>query len=117
MRLTLCSNELPCRRNSQYVYLLGRWTIVRLIGVILAMEVACNKGLTSEWASSEGHTDIRQPDGNPCPGGDGFSSIHTTSFADVTGCAIGIVDKANVTDIKPQDFAIFTVNVHCPWTT
>ncbi|KAG8884257.1 hypothetical protein FRB97_004762 [Tulasnella sp. 331] len=88
------------------------------------MEVACNKGLTSYWASSEGSTDIRQADGYPCPGpGQGYaaglsqSSLHTTSYADVAGTGIAIVDKMDPKTIVPSDFAVFTTNRTSPWVT
>ncbi|KAG9007623.1 hypothetical protein FRB94_014141 [Tulasnella sp. JGI-2019a] len=88
------------------------------------MEIACNKGLTSYWASSEGSTDVRQADGYPCPGpGEGYgpgqnqSSIHTTSYSDVGGTAIAIVDTDDINSIQPEDFVVSTVNGTSPWTT
>ncbi|KAG9006722.1 hypothetical protein FRB93_008454 [Tulasnella sp. JGI-2019a] len=88
------------------------------------MEIACNKGLTSYWRTSEGTTDIRQADGFPCPGpGQGYgpglsqSSLHTNGFADVGGTAIAIVDKMDAKSIQPEDFVVFTVNQTSPWIT
>ncbi|KAG8962101.1 hypothetical protein FRC03_004584 [Tulasnella sp. 419] len=77
-------------------------------------EIACHKSATSYWNTSESLKDGRQ--GNyPCPG-QPLAAFHTTGRDGVTGCAMAIVDKANVHDIKPEDFTIFSVNHACVWT-
>ena len=81
-------------------------------------ELACNKGLTSWWASSEGHTDIRQDD-NPCPGENGefpSGAMHTMGFDDLKGCALAIAYEPDVSKIRPEDFVVFSVNQTCVWT-
>ncbi|EJF64694.1 hypothetical protein BD309DRAFT_569379 [Dichomitus squalens] len=82
------------------------------------VEIACNKGLTSYWASSEGHTDVSQGD-NPCPSDDGSfpsGAMHTTGFDDLTGCALAIAYESDVTKIQPENFTVFSVNHTCVWT-
>ncbi|KIO31600.1 hypothetical protein M407DRAFT_67766 [Tulasnella calospora MUT 4182] len=81
------------------------------------IEIGCNKGWTSYFASDDGRTDLRDGSGKACGGSAPDSAVHAASFSDVTGCGIGIVDKANVNDIKPEDFAIFSANHTCPWFT
>ncbi|KAF9648927.1 hypothetical protein BDM02DRAFT_2013047 [Thelephora ganbajun] len=76
-------------------------------------ELACNKGATSHFKSSEGG-DIRQGN-NPCPNSP-LSAIHTTGFNDLTGCALAIAYKSDVTTIQPEDFTVFSVNQTCVWT-
>lgn len=79
-------------------------------------ELACNKGATSFFASSDGG-DIRDPNdpNNPCPGSP-ISEFHTTGIDDVKGCALAIAYNANVTAIQPEDFTVFSVNQTCVWT-
>ncbi|THH29416.1 hypothetical protein EUX98_g4758 [Antrodiella citrinella] len=81
-------------------------------GQVATAEVACNKGATSYFASSEGG-DIRSAD-DPCPGSP-TSAYHTTGIDDVKGCAIAIAYKSNVSDVQPEDFAVFSVNHTCVW--
>ena len=81
-------------------------------------ELACNKGITSWWASSEGRTDVSQGD-NPCPSDDGSfpsGAMHTTGLSDVKGCALAIAYESDVSKIQPEDFAVFSVNHTCVWT-
>ena len=49
-----------------------------------------------------------------CPG-QPTTAIHANNIDDVGGCALGIVYKSDVNDVKPEDFAIFSVNYTCPW--
>ncbi|KAG8979806.1 hypothetical protein FRB90_007906, partial [Tulasnella sp. 427] len=70
---------------------------------------------SSYFASDAGRTDLRDGSNRPCGANAPNSALHAVDFNDVTGCAIGIVDKANVNDIKPEDFAIFSANHTCPW--
>ncbi|KAI0749839.1 hypothetical protein C8Q80DRAFT_1101672 [Daedaleopsis nitida] len=80
-------------------------------------ELACNKGLTSFFASSEGQADIRAGD-NPCTSDDGSfpsGAMHTTGFDDLTGCALAIAYESDVRKIRPEDFTVFSVNHTCVW--
>ncbi|KAI0709939.1 hypothetical protein C8Q76DRAFT_85190 [Earliella scabrosa] len=80
-------------------------------------EIACHKGHTSYWASSEGHTDLQQGD-NPCPADDGTfptGAMHTTGIDDVKGCALAIAYESDATKIKPEDFTVFSINQTCVW--
>lgn len=76
-------------------------------------EIACDKGATSFFDSSPGG-DVRQGD-NPCPNSP-LAAIHTTGFNDLTGCALAIAYKSDVTTIQPEDFTVFSVNQTCVWT-
>ncbi|OBZ72041.1 hypothetical protein A0H81_07553 [Grifola frondosa] len=76
-------------------------------------EIACNKGATSYFASSEGG-DIRNGD-DVCPGSPP-SEYHTTGLSDVKGCALAIAYKSNARDVQPEDFTVFSVNQTCVWT-
>ncbi len=80
-------------------------------------ELTCDKGQTSYFASSEGHTDLREGN-NPCRDDvNGFPSgaMHTTGFDDLTGCALAIAYESDVKKIKPEDFTVFSVNHTCVW--
>jgi len=79
-------------------------------------EIACNKGATSFFASSEGG-DTREPNdpNNVCPNSP-TQEYHTNGFSDLEGCSLGIAYKSNVTDVQPEDFTIFSVNQTCVWT-
>jgi len=85
-------------------------------GKTATTELACNKGATSFFASSDGG-DIRDPNSpnNPCPGSD-ISEFHTTGINDVKGCALAIAYNDNVTAIQPEDFTVFSINQTCVWT-
>ena len=86
-------------------------------GKAATLELACNKGLTSFFASSEGSVDIRAGD-NPCTSDDGSfpsGAMHTKGFDDLTGCALAIAYESDVSKIKPEDFAVFSVNHTCVW--
>ena len=37
-------------------------------------------------------------------------------FNDLTGCALAIAYKSDVTTIQPEDFTVFSVNHTCVWT-
>ncbi|PFH47251.1 hypothetical protein AMATHDRAFT_77284 [Amanita thiersii Skay4041] len=79
-------------------------------------EIACNKGATSYFASSEGG-DIRNP-ANPndvCPGSKSIT-YHTNGIDDLEGCALGIAYKSEARDVQPGDFTVFSVNQTCVWT-
>ncbi len=79
-------------------------------------ELACNKGATTFFASSEGG-DIRLKDNpnDPCPGSD-MSEWHTNGANDLFGCALGITYQSDVNQVKPEDFTVFSVNQTCVWT-
>ncbi|KAF9238557.1 hypothetical protein BU15DRAFT_75246 [Melanogaster broomeanus] len=79
-------------------------------------EIACNKGATTYFASSEGG-DVEDPN-NPndvCPGSP-TSEYHTTGLSDVKGCGLAIAYKSTVADVQPADFTIFSVNQTCVWS-
>ena len=75
-------------------------------------EIACNKGATSYFASSDGG-DIRNGD-DPCPGSPP-EVYHTTGIDDVTGCGLAIAYKSDVREVQPEDFTVFSVNHTCVW--
>ncbi|KDR78641.1 hypothetical protein GALMADRAFT_223898 [Galerina marginata CBS 339.88] len=79
-------------------------------------EIACNKGATSFFASSEGG-DIREPN-NPndvCPNSTS-EAYHTKGLDDLEGCALAIAYKSDVRAVQPEDFTVFSVNQTCVWT-
>jgi hypothetical protein len=85
-------------------------------GKAATAEIACNKGATSYFASSEGG-DIRVP-GNPnevCPNSPSVA-YHTNGIDDLEGCALAIAYKDDVNQVTPEDFTIFSVNQTCVWT-
>ncbi|KAK7690987.1 hypothetical protein QCA50_006090 [Cerrena zonata] len=75
-------------------------------------EIACNKGATSYFASSEGG-DIRNGD-DPCPGSPPIM-YHTTGIDDLAGCSLAIAYKSDIKDVQPEDFTVFSVNQTCVW--
>lgn len=79
-------------------------------------QLACNKGATDFFASSDGG-DIRDPNDeqNPCPGSP-ISEFHTQGIDDVKGCALAIAYTDNVTSIQPEDFTVFSINQTCVWS-
>ncbi|CDO76981.1 hypothetical protein BN946_scf184298.g8 [Trametes cinnabarina] len=81
-------------------------------GQVATAEIACNKGATTWFNSSEGG-DIRQGN-SPCPNSP-TSAYHTTGFSDLKGCALAIAYESNVTKIQPEDFTVFTINQTCVW--
>ena len=76
-------------------------------------EVACDKGATSFFASSQGGN--IQSGNNPCPGSP-ITAVHTNNFEDLRGCALAITYQSDVTKVQPEDFTIFSVNHTCVWT-
>ncbi|EIN04021.1 hypothetical protein PUNSTDRAFT_146766 [Punctularia strigosozonata HHB-11173 SS5] len=76
-------------------------------------EIACNKGATTFFASSEGG-DIRNPNkpNDPCPGSDP-SEYHTTGPSDLKGCALAIAYKNDARQVQPEDFVVFSINQTC----
>lgn len=87
-------------------------------GQTVTTELACDKGLTSYFASSPGG-DVRDGN-NPCPGPnntfDPTGGMHTTGFDDLKGCALAIAYESDVTKIQPENFTVFSVNQTCVWT-
>ncbi|KAI0076161.1 hypothetical protein K474DRAFT_1287592 [Panus rudis PR-1116 ss-1] len=79
-------------------------------GQTVTTEIACNKGATSYFASSEGG-DIRSGN-DPCPGSPP-SEYHTTGPDDLKGCSLAIAYKSDVTQVQPEDFTVFSVNHSC----
>lgn len=81
-------------------------------GQVATAEIACNKGATTWFNSSEGG-DIRSGN-DPCPGSTP-AAYHTTGFSDLKGCALAIAYESDVTKIQPEDFTVFSVNQTCVW--
>ncbi|THH29424.1 hypothetical protein EUX98_g4750 [Antrodiella citrinella] len=77
-------------------------------------EISCDKGSTSWFASSAGGN-AGYPTDNVCVG-QPMSEYHTTGINDLGGCGLGIVYESDVTQVNPEDFAIFSTNATCPWT-
>ena len=79
-------------------------------------EIACNKGATTFFASSEGG-DIRDPNdfNNPCPKSP-TTAFHTNGINDLMGCGLAIAYKSDAKSVQPEDFTIFSVNQTCVWT-
>ncbi|KAJ7116550.1 hypothetical protein C8R44DRAFT_739251 [Mycena epipterygia] len=79
-------------------------------------EIACNKGATSFFASSEGG-DIRPSENSTdvCPNS-GTDAFHTKGLDDLTGCALAIAYNSDATQVQPEDFTVFSVNQTCVWT-
>ncbi|KAI0359907.1 hypothetical protein OH77DRAFT_1434295 [Trametes cingulata] len=75
--------------------------------------LSCDKGATPYYNSSQGG-DVGYGSDSPCPGAP-TSAYHTTGLDDVKGCALAIAYKADVNDVKPDDFAIFSINQTCVW--
>jgi hypothetical protein len=84
-------------------------------GQNVTAQIACEKGATTYYASSEGGN-VQDPStpNAVCPGSP-TSEYHTTGLSDVKGCALAIAYKSNVSDIQPDDFTIFSVNQTCVW--
>ncbi|EIN04012.1 hypothetical protein PUNSTDRAFT_108851 [Punctularia strigosozonata HHB-11173 SS5] len=76
-------------------------------------ELACDKGATSYWPSSQGG-DVRQGD-SPCPNSP-TSAYHTNGIDDLKGCSLAITYKSDPNDVQPEDLAVFSVNQTCVWT-
>lgn len=79
-------------------------------------EIACNKGATSFFASSEGG-DIRDPNDldTPCPKSP-TTAFHTHGLDELEGCALAIAYKNDARAVQPEDFTVFSVNHTCVWT-
>ncbi|KZV69208.1 hypothetical protein PENSPDRAFT_652542 [Peniophora sp. CONT] len=86
------------------------------VGGALNAELSCDKGTTSWWPSAPGGNtaSVDQPD-YPCPG-QPLSQFHTTAANDTGGCALAVAYKSNAWEVKPEDFAVFSVNQTCVWT-
>ncbi|EKM57794.1 uncharacterized protein PHACADRAFT_251644 [Phanerochaete carnosa HHB-10118-sp] len=85
-------------------------------GQTTTAELACDKGATTWFNSSQGG-DIREPSNpnDPCPGSP-MSEYHTTGINDLFGCSMAIAYKSDVTQVQPEDFTVFSVNQTCVWT-
>ncbi|CAL1716080.1 unnamed protein product [Somion occarium] len=79
-------------------------------GKAATTEIACNKGATSYFASSEGG-DIRSGD-DPCPNRPS-TEYHTNGPDDLKGCSLAIAYKSDVNQVQPEDFTVFSVNQTC----
>lgn len=86
------------------------------VGQTTMVETVCDKGASSYWNTSAGHTNVQTGDQNyPCPGYP-LSQFHTNGIDDLGGCALSIAYKSDVNDVTPDDFVIFSVQHQCVWT-
>ncbi|ORY34011.1 hypothetical protein BCR39DRAFT_232913 [Naematelia encephala] len=82
-------------------------------------QVACNKALTTYGQNPAQQTGLYACDGTGPQGGIG--AMHTSDAwespdpKDVKGCGIAIAYESDVSKIKPEDFAVISVNYTCPW--
>ncbi|KII89670.1 hypothetical protein PLICRDRAFT_108010 [Plicaturopsis crispa FD-325 SS-3] len=81
-------------------------------GQTVTAELACDKGATTLFNSSQGGN--IQAGNWPCPNQQS-TQFHTTGEDDVKGCALAIAQKPNATDVQPEDFVVFSVNHTCVW--
>ncbi|CAE6414618.1 unnamed protein product [Rhizoctonia solani] len=82
------------------------------VGQTITTEIACTKAATSYWESGEGG-DVRDGN-NVCPESP-MATFHTNGIGGLGGCALAIAYKDDVRAVKPEDFAIFSVNHRCVW--
>ncbi|CAM0140360.1 hypothetical protein VKS41_007010 [Umbelopsis sp. WA50703] len=78
-----------------------------------SMEIADNKAFTSMGA----HGMYPNPRKAPVPWNNtdnGWGNMHAVHRQDVAGCALGIAYNDKPEDVKPEDFAIFSVVHDCP---
>ena len=76
-------------------------------------QVACNKALTTYGSLPSQETGQYACDTiGPLHTADAWESANPT---DVKGCGIAIAYESDVTQIKPGDFAVISVNYTCPW--
>jgi hypothetical protein len=73
-------------------------------------QVACNKAQTTYGVSAG--TDYACDLIGPLHTTDNFG---TSAPKDVKGCGLAIAYESDVTKIKPEDFAVISVNYECPW--
>jgi hypothetical protein len=75
------------------------------------LEIADNKAFTSM-----GRGLLPNPRDPPVPwkNMNDWGNMHANNRNDVAGCALGIAYKSNPQDVKPEDFAIFSVVHDCP---
>ncbi|KAG9125644.1 hypothetical protein FRC07_006766 [Ceratobasidium sp. 392] len=81
-------------------------------GQSVTTEIACTKAATSYFALGEGG-DI-QDGNNVCPNAP-MAAFHTNGISGLGGCGLAIAYKNDVHAVKPEDFAIFSVNHQCVW--
>lgn len=85
------------------------------VGGAATVEISCDKDATSFWPSGPGgdRRDFANPD-YPCPG-QPTTQFHTNGINDLGGCALGVAYNSDATQVKPEDFTIFSVNQTCVW--
>ncbi|CAE6451815.1 unnamed protein product [Rhizoctonia solani] len=75
-------------------------------------EISCDIGATSLWPWGPGGD--HQAGNNPCP--NSFTEhIHANNENDLGGCALAIAYKSEASEVKPEDFVVFSVNHRCVW--
>ena len=85
------------------------------VGEKTMIEVACDKGVTSYYASNSGGDvrDFSDPD-SPCPR-QPVETFHTPGIWYLGGCALSVAYKSDINDVQPEDLVIFSVNHTCVW--
>ena len=85
------------------------------VGGDAVVELACDKGATSWYASGPGGDarDLQNPD-YPCPHAP-LAAFHTNGLNDLGGCALSVAYKSDANDVKPEDLVIFSVQHKCVW--
>ncbi|KAG8773011.1 hypothetical protein FRC12_002776 [Ceratobasidium sp. 428] len=81
-------------------------------GQTVTTEIACTKAATSYFASGEGG-DV-QDGNNVCPNSP-MAAFHTNGISGLGGCGLAIAYRNDIHAVKPEDFAIFSVNHQCVW--
>ncbi|QRV74901.1 hypothetical protein RhiJN_02916 [Ceratobasidium sp. AG-Ba] len=81
-------------------------------GQTVTTEIACTKAATSYFASGQGG-DVRDGN-NVCPDSR-MAAFHTNGISGLGGCGLAIAYKSDIHAVKPDDFAIFSVNHVCVW--
>ncbi|ELU37011.1 proteasome regulatory subunit 12 [Rhizoctonia solani AG-1 IA] len=71
-------------------------------------EISCDIGATSLWPWGPGGD--HQAGNNPCP-----NSFTEHIHNDLGGCALAIAYKSEASEVKPEDFVVFSVNHRCVW--
>lgn len=112
------------------------------VGQTKTVEIACDKGATSYFASSAGSVSVQKstdgndvcrelassklPERQPCTiltdcflrvtAGYPMSQYHTNGADDLGGCALAVSYNNNPDTLKPDDLVVFSVQHACVWT-
>jgi len=86
-------------------------------GGTVDFEIGTNKAFTTMGRGlwhHPGKSSRVPPDPWSNTGSEWPSNLHSPKRTDVAGCALGITYKSVVTDVRPEDFVIFSVVKDCP---